>query len=136
MKIARGVINSSSKIQSFDHLYCWGSKPASGKVVLAILQLPFCHLEEFFLSYNSYVQDWGGFSGEMKDALSTLIHSPTLKILSLYMIDNVPITLFLGIVHFTQLHLNHVSLNYSDGEHPSSLTPKGVATTASHTVID
>ena len=102
---------------------------------MAILQLPFCHLEEISLTYRQAV-NWGGFSGELKDALSALIHLPTLKILYLEKIDNVPITLFLGIVHLTKLHLRSVSLNYSGGEQPSSLTMKGVATTTSHTVID
>ena len=113
----------------------WGSKLTFDKSVLAILQLPFCHLEELLFSSWKAV-NWSGFSGELKDALSTLIHSPTLKILYLENVDNAPITLFLGIVHLMKLVLSSVSLNYSDGEQPSSLTPKGVGTTASRTMID
>ena len=118
------------------HVYRgWRSKLTFDKSLPAFLQLSFCHLEEFFLSYFDAV-NWSGFSGELKDALSTLIHSPILKILSLDNIHNVPITLFLGIVHLTKLHLSSVSLNYSDDEKPSSLTPNVVATTTSDTVID
>ncbi|EDR08418.1 uncharacterized protein LACBIDRAFT_326852 [Laccaria bicolor S238N-H82] len=115
----------------------WDYTPLFDKLLLAILQLPFCHLEEFSLdSMGIGVVNWTDLSGELKDALSTLIHSPTLKILHLRYVDNAPVTLFLGIVQLLKLHLSSVSLNYSDGEQPSSLIPKGVATTASHTVID
>ena len=112
-----------------------GSKLTFDKSLLPILQLPFCHLREFSLSYLWSV-NWSGLSDELKDALSTLIHSPTLKIVALVNIDNAPITLFLGIVHLTKLNLSSVSLNYSDDEQPSSLTPNVVATTTSDTVID
>ena len=118
------------------HVYRgWRSKLTFDKSLPAFLQLSFCHLEEFFLSCLDAV-NWSDFSGELKDALSTLMHSPSLKILSVHTIHNVPITLFLGIVHLTELHLSSVSLNYSDGEQPNSLASKGVATTTSHTVID
>jgi hypothetical protein len=125
-----------SFVRRINASHSWGSKTFD-KLLLAILQLPFCHLEEFLLSYRFWkVVNWSDFSGELKDALSTLIHSPTLKILHLKYIDNVPISLFLGIDHLTKLVLSSVSFNYSDGEQPSSLTPKGVATMASHTVVD
>ncbi|KIK07011.1 hypothetical protein K443DRAFT_673907 [Laccaria amethystina LaAM-08-1] len=93
--------------------------------------VPWFLLRSFSQVASSY---WSGFSGELKDALSTLIHPPTLKILYLENVDNAPITPFLGIVHLTKLDLHSVSLNYFDGEQPSSLTPKGVA--APRTVID
>ena len=132
------VIRSFVRRITFNHP---GSKLAFDKSLLAILQLPFCHLEEFSLSnvywtWGGTTVNWSGFSGELKDALSTLIHSPTLKILYLRGVKNVPITLFLGIAHLAKLHLNSFSLNYSGNKQPSSLTPNGVATTASHTVID
>ena len=111
----------------------WGSKLTFEKSVLAILQLPFCHLEELSL----YTVKGSGFSGgSLKDAFSTLLHSPTLKILYLTNINNAPITLFHGIVHLTELGLSSVSFIYSGGEQPSSLTPKGVATKASYIVVD
>jgi hypothetical protein len=75
----------------------------------------------------------------MKDALSNIIHSSTLTTLYLKKVVNVPITLFLGIVHLTKLELDCLSPNDFGGEQSSSLTStalKGVATTASHTVID
>ena len=129
------VLVQNPPIRSFVRRITVSPKLTFDKSLLAILQLPFCHLEEFSLSYRQAV-NWSGFSSELKDALSALIHLPTFKILYLEKIDNVPITLFLGIVHLTKLHLRSVSLNYSGGEQPSSLTMKGVATTASHTVID
>ena len=110
----------------------WGSKPTFNESLLAILQLPFCHLEELSL----FTVDWSRFSGELKDALSTLIHSPTLKIVYLINVTNAPITIFPGIVHLTKLYLISVSFNYSGGEQSSSRTPTGVVTTASHPVID
>ena len=114
----------------------WGFKPTFDKAVLAILQLPFCHLEEFLFCYQQPPVNWSGLSSELKDALSTLIHSSTLKILHLTNVKNAPITLFLGIVHLTKLYLSEVSLNYSGGKQPSSLTPKRVVTSASQAVID
>ncbi|EDR00368.1 uncharacterized protein LACBIDRAFT_334187 [Laccaria bicolor S238N-H82] len=109
---------------SINHLEDGGSNLTFDQLVLAILQLPFCHLEELSLS----AVDWSGFSGELKDALSTLMHSPTLKILYLTQVDSVPLTLFRGIVHLPKLYLRGVWFH--------SLKPKGVATTASQTVVD
>jgi hypothetical protein len=64
----------------------------------AILRLPFCRLESFsvhfWLPWN-----WNNFSSELKDALSYIIHSPSLKALYLRSVVNVPITLFLDIAH-------------------------------------
>ena len=92
------------------HVYRgWRSKLTFDKSLPAFLQLSFCHLEEFFFSSLDAV-NWSDFSGELKDALSTLMHSPSLKILSVHTIHNVPITLFLGIAHLTKLHLRSVSL--------------------------
>jgi hypothetical protein len=106
--------------------------------LLAILRLPFCCLERFsIISWHPW--HWNSFSSEMKDALSNIIHSSTLKTLYLKKVVNVPITLFLGIVHLTKLELDCLSPNDFGGEQSSSLTStalKGVATTASHTVID
>ena len=124
------VIRSFIRRITVDHRH-WGFKLTFDKSLLAILQFPFCHLEELSLS----AANWSHFSGELKDALLTLIHSPTLKILSRTRVNNAPITLFLG-VHLTKLHLSSVSFNHSSGEQPSSLTPKGVATTAPHMVVD
>ena len=109
--------------------------------LLAILRLPFSRLESFSITLSFWHRgawNWNSFSCELKDALSNIIHSPTLKTLYLKGIVNVPITLFLG-VHFTNLQLHSLSPNDFDGEQSSSLTPaasKGVATTTSHTVID
>jgi len=120
----------------------WGSKTSefqNSTSLLAILRLPFSRLES--LSITCAHRDswnWNSFSYELKDALSNIIHSPTLKTLYLEGLFNVPITLFLG-VHLTNLELDSLSPNDFDGEQSSSLTPaasKGVATTASHTVID
>jgi len=109
--------------------------------LLAILRLPFSRLESFSITLSFWHHDarnWNSFSCELKDTLSNIIHSPTLKTLYLKGIVNVPITLFLG-VHLTNLELDSLSPDDFDGEQSSSLTPaasKGVATTTSHTVID
>ena len=69
--------------------------------------------------------------------LSTVIRLPTLKTLYLSKI-RVPIIFFLGI-NITKLKLSDVSTVASEGEQSKLLTPgasEGVATTASHTVVD
>jgi len=117
----------------------WSSKTSEFQnSTLAILRLPFSRIEGFSITSHRDSWDWNSFSCELKDALSNIIHSPTLKTLYLKRLVNVPITLFLG-VHLTNLELDSLSPDDFDGEQSSSLTPaasKGVATTASHTVID
>jgi hypothetical protein len=107
--------------------------------LIAVLRLPFCCLESFSIDISFYSNplNWNDFSGELKDALSTIIHSCTLKTLYLTKVK-VPIMLFHGI-HLTKLELSYLSPNDFDGEQSRLLTPaasEGVATTASHTVID
>jgi hypothetical protein len=81
--------------------------------------------------------DWNNFSSELKDALSNIIHSSSLKILSLEYITKFPITFLLDIVHLTTLKLYRLSsIDFGNAENSSSLTSKGVAPMASHTVID
>jgi hypothetical protein len=104
--------------------------------LIAILRLPFCCLESFSINVW-YPSNWNEFSSELKDALLTIIHSSTLKTLYLENID-VPITLFHGI-HLTKLELSSVSPSNFGGKQSRLLTPaasEGVATTASHTVVD
>jgi hypothetical protein len=111
-----------------------------GTSLLAILRLPFCCLER--ISINRYYFDpnpwnWDSFSSELKDALSNIIHSSSLKTLSLTRLVNVPMTFFLRTVHFTTLELD--SIYDFASENLSSLTRadlKGVAPMASQTVID
>jgi hypothetical protein len=137
-------------IQSFVRsivIWPWTSRPAmqslSYKVLNstslpAILRLPFCHLESFSIHFR-HPYNWNNFSSELKDALSYIIHSSSLKALYLESVVNVPITLFLDIAHLTKLELISISPGNFDGMQSSSLTPtasKGVATAASHTVID
>ena len=104
--------------------------------LIAILRLPFCCLESFSINVW-YPSNWNDFSSELKDALLTIIHSSTLKTLYLENID-VPIMLFHGI-HLTRLELRSVSPSNFGGKQSRLLTPaasEGVATTASHTVVD
>ena len=110
--------------------------------LLAILRLPFCRLE-FFSIYGIfhdkyYNSNWNcnTFSSELKDALSNIIHSSTLKRLSLRGITKVPISFF---QHITVTTLKLLDISPIDFCDESSLTPassKGVAPIASHTVID
>ena len=75
--------------------------------LIAILRLPFCCLQSFSITGNDVWSraplNWNDFSSELKDTLSTVIHSSTLKTLYLNKV-RVPIMLFLGI-NFTKLGL-------------------------------
>jgi len=91
----------------------------------SILQLPFCCLKNFSMS-NLY---WNSFSSGLKDALSKIIHSPSLETLYFSDLHNMPIELFQGI-HLKQLTLRSISPLF-DGALPAS-----DANTASNTVVD
>ncbi|KIL56631.1 hypothetical protein M378DRAFT_172518 [Amanita muscaria Koide BX008] len=100
--------------------------------LIAILRLTFCCLESLSIDIKigMHPSNWNDFSSELKDALSTIIHSPTLK--TLYLTEvSVPIMLFHGI-HLTKLVLHSLLFNDLDGEQSSlltSATSEGVATT-------
>ena len=112
--------------------------------LIAILRLSFCCLKSFSINMPSVWVDcpfnWNDFSSELRDALSTVIHSSTLKILNLKNIM-MPIMLFLGL-NLTKLELTANSPNELLGKQSRLLAPaasdsEGVATTtASHTVVD
>jgi hypothetical protein len=114
--------------------------------LLAILRLPFCCLERFsiIVRWDHRIRNpwnWNNFSSELKDSLSNIIQSSTLKTFSLTGITQVPITFFLHTAHFTTLELHCLSPYNFDDENSSSLTwtdSKGVvlAPMASHTVVD
>ena len=111
--------------------------------LVAILRLPFCCLENFSINMSSllilYPWDWNDFSSELKDALSTVIHASTLKTLYVENI-HVPIMLFLGLnLRLAKLEMTAFFPTEYDDEQSRLLTPaasEGVATTASHTVVD
>jgi hypothetical protein len=79
----------------------WGSTASelNSTSLLAILRLPFCRLDSFSID-SWYHLNWNNFSSELKDAISNIIHSSTLKTLCLRKVVGVPITLFLGRVEF------------------------------------
>jgi hypothetical protein len=114
--------------------------------LLAILLLPFCCLERFSIIVYRGDRDWdpwnwNSFSSEMKDAISNIIQSSTLKTLSLKGIFKVPITIFLQTAHFTTLELHSLSPHDFVEENSSSesltwAASKGVAPMPSHTAID
>ena len=126
----------------------WGSADVewmNSPSLLAILRLPFRCLECFSITvcrdkWDWISWDWNSFSSEMKDALSNIIHSSTLKTLSLNGIAKVPNTFWLHIVHLTKLELDFLSPKDFGDENSSSLTrtaSKGVAAPmASHAEID
>jgi hypothetical protein len=104
----------------------------------AILQCPLCSLESFSIDLGDPC-NWNNFSSELKDALSNIIHSSSLKDLSLTKVVNVPITLFLGIVHLTTLKLDSILPGDFDGGQSGFLTPetsKEVAIAASSPLVD
>ena len=131
----------------------------NGTSLLAILRLSFCCLECFSIVLREHDDwpdgpiplwvedappgywDWNYFSSEMKDALSNIILSSTLKTICLDGIVNVPTTFFLHITHLTRLELHSLTPNCFYDENSSTLpvtraASKGVRPMASHTVID
>jgi hypothetical protein len=112
----------------------------NGKSLLAILRLQFCCLECFSISSMSYWNlnlNWNSFSSELKDALSNIIHSSTLKTLSLKSITKLPNTFFQHIVHITTLELHSISpIDFCDESSLTQAASKGVVPIASQTVID
>jgi hypothetical protein len=138
--VIQSFVRSITLTQDIDS---WGMLKSpewmNGRSLLAILRLPFCCLERFSIIIDQdYPWDWNSIRTELKDALSNIIHSSTLKTLSLMGITKVPITLFLHIIHLTTLELHSISpIDFYD-ENSSSLraTSKGVAPMASHAVID
>ena len=109
--------------------------------LIAILRLPFCCLESLSIIGNDLWSrtplDWNDFSSELKDTLSTVLHSSTLKTLYFNKIS-VPIMLFLDIrVNLTELELTDVgvSSNEFDGEQSRLLTP-AASEVVLHTVVD
>ena len=100
--------------------------------LIAILRLPFCCLESFSIGHGwHYPADWKNFSSELKDALSTIIYSSTLKTLNLWGVISVPIMLFHGI-HLTKLELTSFLFN----DESTLLTSEASEGVASDTVID
>ena len=117
----------------------------NGPSLLAILRLPFCCLERFSIieRKNSFCAPnfwhWKSFSSELRDALSNIIRSSTLKSLCLTGILEVPVTFFLHIVHLTTLVMRSIQPIDFYVRNSSSLTraaSKGMAPMASHAVID
>jgi hypothetical protein len=107
----------------------------------AILRLPFCCLECFSITSNVHsilYFDWIFFGSELKDALSNIIHSSTLKTLSLTGISGLPTTLFLHIVHLSTLELHYIKFCDEDSSSESLTRAASMEVTpvASHTVID
>jgi hypothetical protein len=89
----------------------------NGASLLAILRLPFCRLESFSIRDDwDWNWNWNHFSSELKDVLSNIIHTSTLKTLSLKGITKVPIVFFLHIVHLRTLELDSLSPNRFGGE--------------------
>ena len=117
-------------------------EPLNHPSLIAILRLPFCCLESFSIdNMRTRVSlNWDNFSSELKDTLSTVIHSSTLKTLHLSKI-NMPILLFLDI-NLSKLELTAFLLRDLGVEQSRLLTlaasKGGGAATASlsHTVVD
>jgi len=128
----RKVLIQNPAIQSFvrsiDICPPWGSTTfLNSSPLLAILRLSFCCLESFSINlWDPW--NWNCLSCEMKDALSSIIHSSTLK--TLYF--NVPITPFLDL---TELTLNSVHFDREQSTSPTLAALKGMAT-ISHPLVD
>ena len=146
-----------------DAMHSWNAIPEwiNSTSLLDILRLPFCCLESFSIVifdddedamtfwiteptasdiFDSELWDWNHFNNEMKDALSNIMRSSTLKTLCLNGITNVPST-FLHIANLRTLELHYLTPNHFCDENSSTLTraaSKGAAPMASssYTVID
>ena len=146
-------------VQTFVRAIAWHITPErkNDTSLLAILRLPFCCLESFSIASRDEddgdgdmifmisedwwpgLLDWNSFSGELKDALSNIILSSSLKTLSFEGITNIPTTLLLDIAHLTTLELISLTPNDFCYENSSSLTLaalKGEAPVASDIVVD
>ena len=112
-----------------DHL------PLNPTSLIAILRLPYSCLESFSIQMSGRHPkwNWNDFSSELKDAISSFIHLPTLQTLSLDNID-MPITLLQGI-HLTTLELSEISPKGLDAKQSSLLTPEGMETTAPQDMV-
>jgi hypothetical protein len=116
----------------------------NGTSLPAILRLPFSCLERFSINVppdQRYLKpwNWNSFSSDLKDALSNIVHSSSLKTLYLECITKVPITFFLYIGHLKTLELRSVSPDDFRNENSSSLTSAvstGVGPTASNVAIE
>jgi len=110
----------------YGSLHCSLDFRSIGTSLIALLQLPFCSLNLLSIDMLETLK-WNDFSSVLKDVLSTIIHSSTLKTLNLRNI-NVPIMLLQG-THLMELRLGSLIL---DGEHSRLLkmpVSEGVATT-------
>jgi hypothetical protein len=111
----------------------WGPKFTewmNGTSLLAILRLSFYHLESFSITEHrrSHHWSWDSFSVELKDAISNIIHSPTLKTLFLKGITKVLTTFFLHIGHLTTLRLQSISpIDFCDDSSLTRAASKGKA---------
>ena len=137
------IIHSSVRaITLTDDIVGWGCcEPAdliTGTSLPTLLRLPFCYLESFSIKFYLEKFDWNGFSSELKDALSNIIHSFNLETFCFRGIKKVPTAFFLHIVHLTTLELCPPSPIDSGYEISSSLTrtSNGVAQNSSHVVVD
>jgi hypothetical protein len=114
----------------------------NGTSLLAILRLPLRRLESFSIALNRLFWmnwNWNSFSSEMKDTLLNIVHSSTLKTLSLTGLIGMPISLFFDIAHLATLELHSLLPEDFDGENSSSLTQpasKGMAPMDSNAAID
>ena len=106
--------------------------------LLVIFRLPFSTLESLLInfprdndcqwdswdwSYDAETWDWNHFSSDMRDALSIIILSSSLKRLSLNGVTGLPITFFLFTAPLTMLELDSLTPNdfYDEGSISESL---------------
>lgn len=91
-------------------------KPNDEPTLLSLLRLPFLSLRTLVF-YPSSECHWPKLSSDLRDALSGVIHSPSLTSLELLCAVCVPTTLFLGLKGIRTLNLYGVHLSDVDDEH-------------------
>ena len=139
------TLTESVNVAQYEHSECQWMNSTS---LLAILRLPFRCLERFSINVDPDGWDlkpwnWNNFSNELKDALSNIVFSSNLKILSINGVTRMPTFFFFYIVHLTTLELHSVSpmdfryeISISEFESLTSATSKEMAPTASHLMVD
>jgi hypothetical protein len=93
-----------------------GPGPIHEPTLLSLLRLPLLSLRTLVLHLDSELR-WPKLSSDLRDALSDMIHSPSLTSFELIRAVHIPTTLFLGLKRVRSLNLYRVHLSDVDDKH-------------------
>ena len=100
-------------------------QPNDEPTLLSLLRLPLLSLRTLVFDSASYCH-WPKLSSDLRDALSDVIHSPSLTSLELCRAVRVPISLFLGLKGVRTLDLYDVHLSDADDDGVSPIASQAV----------